>query len=169
VSNFKLLEYRRGIADRVEFTKPCVKDRYFHLRRDYAVKLAQQCWLRELLTSRHQFLLRFHLKITGVMALVQLTGEFAGVAVDHSPRRTAGRSPIASTQRPSRSRSCYGTQATPLFPVTAMGQVFSNGVSLLFMIACGSKAGWVITLQSLRICMPILPASYSGKTAASRR
>src|SRR6266851_1341220 len=41
--------------------------------------------LRDLLTSRHQLLLRFRLKITGVMALVQLTGEFASDAVDHSP------------------------------------------------------------------------------------
>src|SRR5258707_110484 len=41
--------------------------------------------LRDLLTSCHQLLLRFHLKITGIMALVQLTGEFTIDAIDHSP------------------------------------------------------------------------------------
>jgi hypothetical protein len=41
--------------------------------------------MSELLTSRRLFPLRFRLKITGVMALVQLTGEFASDAVDHSP------------------------------------------------------------------------------------
>jgi GMC oxidoreductase len=39
--------------------------------------------LRGLLTSRHQLLLRFRLEITGVVAFVQLTGEFAIDAVDH--------------------------------------------------------------------------------------
>src|ERR1700687_2610810 len=40
---------------------------------------------REFLASRRQFILRFRLEITGIMALVQLAGEFTTDAIDHSP------------------------------------------------------------------------------------
>src|SRR5882757_1135658 len=40
---------------------------------------------REFLASRRQSILRFRLEITGIMALVQLAGEFTIDAIDHSP------------------------------------------------------------------------------------